>query len=210
MNPPPTPTPPPAPAAPAFADLGVMFNDATRFLEGGLWQNVVEHGGQGFGSINSYTADLTAIQAGLRAEIAAGQFSGQTLANVNTILADITTALSAATASVSGGGAFGSIAAAETALHNSHLDILNVVNTDPNLAGIATNAALITCIRSHRGSAAPRWQAKRSNPAPPAGLLRGITMSGASRRGHHTAASTTGVDRLNASPACARIPCRRI
>ncbi len=117
-----------------------MFNDATRFLEGGLWQNVVEQGGQGFGSINNYTADLTAIQTGLQAEIAAGQFAGQTLANVNTILADITTALSAATASVNGGGAFGSIAAAETALHNSHLDILNIVNNDANLAGIATNA----------------------------------------------------------------------
>lgn len=144
MNPPPTPTPPPAPAAPAFADLGVMFNDATRFLEGGLWQNVVEQGGQGFGSINNYTADLTAIQTGLRAEIAAGLFSGQTLANVNTILADITTALSAATASVNGGGAFGSIAAAETALHNSHLDILNIVNNDANLAGIAANADGVT------------------------------------------------------------------
>ncbi len=134
-----TPTPP-ATTAPAFADLGVVFNDATRFLEGGLWQNVVEQGGQGFGSINNYTADLTAIQTGLQAEIAAGQFAGQTLANVNTILADIATALSAAPASVNGGGAFGSIAAAETALHNSHLDILNIVNNDANLAGIATNA----------------------------------------------------------------------
>src|SRR5664279_6258528 len=94
---------PPATTAPAFADLGVMFNDATRFLEGGLWQNVVEQGGQGFGSINNYAADLTAIQTGLQAEIAAGQFAGQTLANVNTILADITTALAAATASVNGG-----------------------------------------------------------------------------------------------------------
>ena len=131
---------PPATTAPAFADLGVMFNDATRFLEGGLWQNVVEQGGQGFGSINNYAADLTAIQTGLQAEIAAGQFAGQTLANVNTILADITTALAAATASVNGGGAFGGVAAAETALHNSHIDILNIVNNDANLAGVATNA----------------------------------------------------------------------
>ena len=54
------------------------------------------------------------------------------------MLADITTALSAATASVNGGGDFGSVAAAETALRTSHLDILNVVNNDANLAALAT------------------------------------------------------------------------
>jgi hypothetical protein len=39
---------------------------------------------------------------------------------------------------VNGGGTFGSVAAAETALHNSHLDILNIVNNDANLATLAT------------------------------------------------------------------------
>ena len=63
---------------------------------------------------------------------------GATLSHVQTILSDITTALSAANASVSGGGSFGSVAAAETALHDSHVDILNVVNNDPTLAGLAT------------------------------------------------------------------------
>src|SRR5215831_16483828 len=87
-------------AAPAFHDLGLTFNDATRALEGGLWQNVVEEGGQGFGSIGRYTTDLQNVQTGLQAEVAAGQFTGDTLTHVNTILADITTALSAATASV--------------------------------------------------------------------------------------------------------------
>jgi hypothetical protein len=101
---------------------------------------VVEEGGQGFGSVLKYTADLTAVQTGLQAEIAAGQFADNaaTLANVNTILADLTTAISAATASVNGGGAFGSVAAAETALRASHLDILNIVHNDANLAGLAT------------------------------------------------------------------------
>jgi hypothetical protein len=105
---------------------------------GGLWQNVVEEGGQGPGSVFKYTADLTAVQTGLQAEVAAGQFTGDTLAHVNTILGDITTALSAATASVNGGGDFGSVAAAEAALRTSHLDILNIVNNDANLAGLAT------------------------------------------------------------------------
>lgn len=138
---PPTPPvdPSPAPAAaPNFSDLGLTFNDATRALEGGLWQNAVSEAGQGLGSIVRYTNDLTNVQTGLQAEIAAGQFTGATLAHVNTILADITTALSAATASVNGGGTFGSVAAAETALHTSHLDILNIVNNDPNLATLAT------------------------------------------------------------------------
>jgi hypothetical protein len=123
---------------PTFADLGTTFNDATRFLEGGLWQNAVQEGAQGPGSVFSYTSDLQTVQTGLQAEIAAGQFTGATLTNVQTILGDITTALSAATASVNGGGTFGSITNAEEALHNSHLDILNVVNNDPNLVALAT------------------------------------------------------------------------
>ncbi|WFU15192.1 hypothetical protein [Bradyrhizobium sp. CB3481] len=135
---PPTDPTPPTSSAPAFSDLGLTFNDATRALVGGLWQNVVEEGGQGLGSVFKYTADLTAVQTGLQAEIAAGQFTGDTLTHVNTILADITTALSAATASVNGGGDFGSVAAAEAALRTSHLDILNIVNNDANLATLAT------------------------------------------------------------------------
>jgi hypothetical protein len=135
---PPTDPTPPTSSAPAFSDLGLTFNDATRALVGGLWQNVVEEGGQGLGSVFKYTADLTAVQTGLQAEVAAGQFTGDTLAHVNTILADVTTALSAATASVNGGGDFGSVAAAEAALRTSHLDILNIVNNDANLATLAT------------------------------------------------------------------------
>ncbi|HKS19078.1 MAG TPA: hypothetical protein VJS63_07710 [Bradyrhizobium sp.] len=131
------PAPPPA-SAPAFSDLGATFNDATRALVGGLWQNVVEEGGQGNGSVFRYVNDLTAVQTGLQAEVAAGQFTGDTLTHVQTILSDITTALSAATASVNGGGTFGSVAAAETALRTSHLDILNVVNGDPALQALAT------------------------------------------------------------------------
>src|ERR687888_340984 len=109
-DPAPTPDPstPPAASAADVAQLGAVFNDATRALVGGLWQNVVEEGGQGLGSIGRYTTDLTNVQTGLQAEIAAGQFTGDTLTHVNQILADITTALSAATASVNGGGTFGS------------------------------------------------------------------------------------------------------
>src|SRR5512141_2836341 len=70
VTPPPTPPStdptPPASTAPAFADLGTTFNDATRALVGGLWQNVVEEGGQGHGSIGRYITDLTNVQTGLQ------------------------------------------------------------------------------------------------------------------------------------------------
>ena len=124
--------------ASAFSSLGADFNDATRALVGGLWQNVVEEGGQGHGSIIKYTNDLTAVKTGLTAELNAGQFSGDALKHVQAILSDITTALSAATASVSDGGTFGSVAAAEAALRTSHLDVLDLINNDPVLAAAAT------------------------------------------------------------------------
>src|SRR5260370_36385558 len=151
----PVPPTPPAAAAPAFSDLGLTFNDATRALEGGLWQNTVSEGGQGLGSIGRYTTDLTNVQTGLQAEVAAGQFTGDTLTHVNAILADITTSLSAATASVNGGRTFGSVPAAETALHNSHLHILNIVHNYANLATLATQ------------NRAPRFLAAPTPFAPP-------------------------------------------
>lgn len=136
-TPPADPTPSPS-TTPAFSDLGTTFNDATRALVGGLWQNVVEEGGQGLGSVGRYTNDLTTVQNGLLAEVNAGQFSGATLGHVQAILSDITTAISAANASVNGGGTFGSVAAAEQALRTSHLDIINIVKTDPTLSAAAT------------------------------------------------------------------------
>ncbi|GAU84218.1 hypothetical protein [Bosea sp. BIWAKO-01] len=82
--------------------------------------------------------DLKAVESGLQSEIKAGQFSGDTLTHIQTVLSDITTALSAATASVNGGGSFGSVANAETALRASHLDILDIVNNDHTLSTLAT------------------------------------------------------------------------
>jgi hypothetical protein len=41
-----------------FADAGVLFNDATRFLEGGVWQTAVSEGGQGLGSAGRVVSDL--------------------------------------------------------------------------------------------------------------------------------------------------------
>jgi hypothetical protein len=126
------------PAVVSFAEAGSVFNDATRALEGGLWQNVVAQANQGNGSVFRYVDDLTTVKKDLQAEINAGQFGGTVLTKVNTILSDIATALAAAPASVNGGSTFGSVAAAETALRSAHVDILNIVEHSPHLSAAAT------------------------------------------------------------------------
>ena len=119
--------------APNLLDLGTTFNDAMRSPVSGLWQNGVEEGHQGLGSIAPQTNDLAALKNGLLAEINAGQYSGATLGHVQAILSDITTAISSANASVNGG----SVPGVEQALRASHLSIINTVNTDPVLANPA-------------------------------------------------------------------------
>jgi hypothetical protein len=126
------------PTVATFAEAGAVFNDATRALMGGLWQNAVPESNQGPGSVFRYVGDLTMVQSHLRAEIAAGQFTGAAADHVNAILAEITTALAAAPASVNGGGTFGSVAAAEAALRDAHIDILDIVHKDDTLADLAT------------------------------------------------------------------------
>jgi hypothetical protein len=123
---------------PTFSELGLTFNDATRALAGGLWQTVNEEGGQGLGSVNRYVDDLTAVQQGLTDQLNANQFQDPiTIMNVQIILADISTALNNAPAATNGD------AAAEAALRTAHLDVLNVVANDDNLAGfLAAPAAL--------------------------------------------------------------------
>jgi len=137
-----TPTPAdPGPAGQADADLsqlGLTFNDATRALTGGLWQTATEEGGQGLGDVTRYVNDLSTVQQGLNSAVAAGQFTGDTLTHVQSILQDITKATAAAPASVNGAGSSASVVAAETALHDAHLDILNVINSDQVLHGLAT------------------------------------------------------------------------
>jgi hypothetical protein len=46
----------------SLAQSGVC-NDATRQLEGGFWQNVVEEGEQGPGSAGAVVADLQSVGA---------------------------------------------------------------------------------------------------------------------------------------------------
>lgn len=112
-----------------------FFNDATRKLEGGLWKNAVEEGGQGFGSAGTYVADLNIVQAGLTAQVAAGDFSGDQLTHINTVLADITTALAHVD------GAVNNVKADEVALRNAHLDIINTIENDATLQALSIKDA---------------------------------------------------------------------
>ena len=59
-----------------FAQAGAAFNEVTRLLEGGLWQNAVEEGGQGLGSAGQAVTDLQAVQAAIQSGITNGQFTG--------------------------------------------------------------------------------------------------------------------------------------
>ena len=108
-----------------------MFNDATRILEGGLWHNNVPVGNQGNGTDGRYIADLKVVQAGLTADVAAHDFSGDQLTHVNTVLADINTALAAVP------GAVNNDPSAEAALRTAHLDIINTIENDSVLQALS-------------------------------------------------------------------------
>jgi hypothetical protein len=108
-----------------------MFNDATRILEGGLWHNNVPVGNQGNGTDGRYTADLQLVQTGLTADVAANDFAGVQLADVNKVLGDITTALGSVQ------GAVNNDPNAESALRTAHLDIINTIENDPVLQALS-------------------------------------------------------------------------
>jgi hypothetical protein len=108
-----------------------MFNDATRILEGGLWHNNVPVGNQGNGTDGRYTADLKLVQTGLTADVAAHDFSGVQLTDINKVLGDLTTALGSVQ------GAVNNDANAEAALRTAHLDIINTIENDPLLQAIS-------------------------------------------------------------------------
>ena len=110
----PDPPTPPTASAPAFSDLGATFNDATRALVGGLWQNVVEEGAQGNGSVFRYVNDLTAVQTGFRRRSLPDNSPATRSPMSRPSYPTSRRRVSAATASVNGGGTFGSVAAAET------------------------------------------------------------------------------------------------
>jgi len=87
-----------------------------------------------------YTADIKAVAADLAA-IPKSQFTCSTLATVQAIQADHATLLNAAPASVNSGGSFGSVAAADKALHDAQLDIISKVQGNTELAALAVSGS---------------------------------------------------------------------
>ena len=85
----------------SFAQAGLVFDDATRLLVGGLWQNAVTEGNQ-TPYLPEYTADIKAVTADLAAQVANGMFTGSALTTVQSIETELPTLLKAATASVKG------------------------------------------------------------------------------------------------------------
>jgi len=123
------------------ADLtqaGVVFNDATRLLEGGLWQNATVHNNQ-IPSLTTYTQDMTAVLSDIQA--AAGNYAAGTpqAADLAAISALIPNLLAAANTAVHSHGA--ALTAAEATLHTDQLQIINTIQNDPTLLAAASVGA---------------------------------------------------------------------
>jgi hypothetical protein len=126
----------------SFAQAGLVFDDATRLLVGGLWQNAVIEGNQ-TPYVGEYTADIKAVSADLSAQLTAGNvFTKGEVPTVQAIENELPTLLKAATASVNGGGTFGSVTAADNALHDTQLEILNQVLGNTKLAALGVSGTL--------------------------------------------------------------------
>jgi len=126
----------------SFAQAGLVFDDATRLLVGGLWQNAVMEGNQ-TPYLPEYTADIKAVSADLAAQIAKGAFTGSALTTVQEIVnTELPMLLKAAPNSVNGGGTMGSVTAADTVLHNVQTEILTQVQGNTKLAALAVSGTL--------------------------------------------------------------------
>jgi hypothetical protein len=132
-----------------FANAGTFFNDATRRLEGGLWQIAVQESNQPTGFVARYVTDLTNVRDTIIAErgiLPTGvpgdlhNVSATTNTHLDTILADLTNAIEDAPESVTlfAGAAAVDAAAAQTRIRSEHLQILNIVHNDDTLADLAT------------------------------------------------------------------------
>jgi len=129
------------------ADLtqaGVVFNDATRLLEGGLWQNTVTHNNQ-TPTLGEYTQDVSAVLADLQAVAATGTYAAGSaqandLASIESLIPALTAAAQASVQS-HGTAQMAAQSAAETTLHNDQLQIISLIQNDPTLLAAASNGA---------------------------------------------------------------------
>src|ERR1700687_4946662 len=125
-----------------FANAGTVFNDATRRLEGGLWQIVVQEANQPTGFVARYVTDLTNTRDTIIAERgfvngAPGDLANQsdvTNDHVETILADLNRCINLPPLTVPGAV---NARANQTEIRTKQLQILNIVKHDDVLADLA-------------------------------------------------------------------------
>ena len=123
-----------------FAVAGVEFNDATRRLDGGLWQFDAGHteSNQPTGFVARYVSDLTNARDTIIAERVTpnvlSNVSLTTNANLNTIMADLTACINLAPNTIPGSV---NERANETSIRSHHLQITNIVHNDDFLADLA-------------------------------------------------------------------------
>jgi hypothetical protein len=121
-----------------FNNAGIFFNDATRRLEGGLWQIAVQESNQPTGFVARYVTDLTNVRDTINALRAVGgelhNVPDATNDHLDTIVADLNDAITQAPLSIP--GVAGS-REAQTDLHHDQTQILNIVQHDDVLADAA-------------------------------------------------------------------------
>jgi hypothetical protein len=135
----------PAVLSPAtFFNDGTFFNDATRRLEGGMWQfdaATPTEANQVRGFVARYQSDLQSVKDTIAVERASGDLhnvTSTTAGHLNTIVTDLTNAIADAPLSIPGvTGAAGK----QSAIHNLQLQIINIVNGDDFLADLAAPMA---------------------------------------------------------------------
>ena len=118
-----------------LAQAATVYNDATRLLEGGLWQTPANQGNQP-PSLGTYIEDMKALGADAQmavANAAPGSQAATDLASIVTLTQSLT---AAATASVGAHGA--ALTTAETTLHDGHMQIQTLVANNADLLQAST------------------------------------------------------------------------
>ena len=123
-----------------LAQAGAVFNDATRLLDGGLWNNPADSNNQ-IAYLGMYTTDVTAVLNDINAALAnpngvtvggnAYTLSDQDKAVLSQVQGQLQTLITEANHSV---GTSHAAATAQELLHTTQTTILNEINGDGALA----------------------------------------------------------------------------
>lgn len=123
-----------------LAQTGAVFNDATRLLDGGLWNNPADNNNQ-IAYLGMYTTDVTAVLNDINAALAnpngitvggnAYTLSDQDKSALSLVQGQLQTLITEANQSV---GTSHAAATAQELLHTTQTTILNEINGDGALA----------------------------------------------------------------------------